>query len=372
MDDDPRIVLTTCGRQLFRHPVAGLEEIGQRATHAEGKNPEPGLEQELDELVAQVKKRLSHASPDQAARWSPELNAIIRLYPKPMPQSYDRHILLHSDAWIDTQATLLIKEWLEERGFGVETRSFTGLRKGDPIALQRTLAHFTRWCGDILARYRLHQFHVIFNPTGGSRVLVGLMQTLAPFFADESAHLLEPGSDIVLLPMPKVRFGGEKTFQKHFYCLRRLALGAPPSPENSPEKLAGIPPELLIFDEQGVGLSFFGELLWEGNRRSAYGDSLLNPATDLIILSDTFRNATSGLERDRLQLLNERLDQLSIFLEQEGSTKSPAELSFRPVEDASLAPATYQCHGWTDKALWRLLGHFEGERFVMDNLSKKE
>ncbi|MBF0624346.1 MAG: hypothetical protein HQL82_06020 [Magnetococcales bacterium] len=350
MERDPRLILTTCGRRLLGEPGAAGDD---HPTHRAG----------LELLAGAVEERLLAAGPGEAAGLSPELNALLALNGGVMGDGGDFHVLVHSDARADALAARLIGGWLRGRGQGVVIHAMPGLRSGEAVALQRGLADFTRWCGEILARYRLHQFHVIFNPAGGSPVLGGMLQTLAPFYADEAIFLLEPGTELARLVMPRVRLRDKKVFTRHFFCLRRLAAGLP----ITPEKLSGLDPDLLLFDERGIGLSYLGELLWDAHHREFYGDRLLDPVSDLLILADPFRDAVVGLQRDRLELLNERLDQLALFLE--GERSNPAQLSFRAMADPRL-PATHQCHGWTDQAIWHLVGHYEGDRFVLDSLEK--
>ncbi|MEO5364973.1 MAG: hypothetical protein H7831_01160 [Magnetococcus sp. WYHC-3] len=358
MDLDHRVIITTCGRELLRRyaSVHGGDQDWQEAHEPAG-------------LVDACRTALmAEADPWAVAAMAPELNALVRYYQGDMTGHVDRHVLLYSEAWPDARTAELMGEWLRQWGMQVELRGLSGLREGVAETFRATMSRFTRWCGDVLSTYRLYEFTIIFNPAGGSRILVGFLQTLAPFYADESIHTLEPGHELVIMPMPKVQARGRSTLDKHLYCLRRLAAGL----AVRPDKVAALPEALVIHESQRPMLSFFGELLWDNTRRDIYGERLLEGISERMILSVAFHDDSAGLERDRLILLNERVDQLARLLEQ-GETSDLAMLGFRPMNKAEqtkvdVPGATHHCHAWADKEIWHMVGHFEGERFVLDRL----
>nr|CRH04250.1 Conserved protein of unknown function [Candidatus Magnetococcus massalia] len=367
MDGDHQLIVTSCGRELIRRQCADDPALLRVLMRAGSAEPEPDILPKLEARIEAVRQMLHSATPGVIATLCPELLALHQLYEGDMAGRHDRHVLIHSCSWPDQQAVNLIAEWLEGLGMTVETMRIGGLREGEKFLFKEAMAIFTRWCGNVLSNYKIYEFHIIFNPAGGSRILVGLLQTLAPFYAHESVYLLEPGRDLVHMPMPSVQTRGDRMLRQHLHALRRLFAGL----SVHPEKLAKIPEQVLMADDEGhYRLSFFGELLWDHNRRDIYGEAMLEPISDRIIITERFRDGAAELDRGRFILLNERLDQLSFLLEagevnMDRTTLSL--LSLRPL-DAPLQESTHSCHGWADKVLWKLLGHYEGSRFVLDAL----
>ncbi|ABK45597.1 hypothetical protein Mmc1_3107 [Magnetococcus marinus MC-1] len=366
MDMDHQLIITACGRELIRRQCADDPRLSRILLRAGESTPDTEIVPELEKRLDTLRQMLLNATPGVISTLCPELLSLVQIYGGDLKNGHDRHILIHSQAWPDSISVALIADWLRSHGQSVETMGIDGLREGETTALHGAMARFTRWCGDVLTNYKIYEFHILFNPAGGSRILVGLLQTLAPFYAHESAYLLEPGRNLVRLPMPSVQAKGQRILQKHQHTFRRLAMGL----EVHPEKLDKIPHEVLM---QGLDdrsrLSFYGELLWDHNRRDLYGESMLEPISEHIILTEAFRDGAAELDRDRHILLNERLDQLSIYLEQgECMDRTAASaLSFQPLKEP-IEPSTHRCHGWADKALWQLWGHYEGSRFVLDRL----
>ncbi|MEG3638538.1 hypothetical protein [Magnetococcus sp. PR-3] len=366
MDLEHQLIITACGRELVRRQCADDTQLSRVLARTGETSPDAQILPELEKRMAALEQILDNATPGAISTLCPELLSLLKIYEGDLTGHHDRHVLIHSASWPDMQSVRLIAKWLRNHGQSVETMAIDGLREGQTTALHGAMAHFTRWCGDVLSNYKIYEFHIIFNPAGGSRILVGMLQTLAPFYAHESAYLLEPGRHLVRLPMPNVQAKGQRMLQKHQHSFRRLAMGL----EVHPEKLDKIPNDMMMEGSDGQNhLSFFGELLWDHNRRDLYGESMLEPISDRIIITENFRDGAAELERDRHILLNERLDQLSILLEIGDSMDRTmaSALSFQALKETS-GESTHRCHGWADKELWQLWGHYEGSRFVLDHL----
>ncbi|MGN7614208.1 putative CRISPR-associated protein, partial [Magnetococcales bacterium HHB-1] len=154
-----------------------------------------------------------------------------------------------------------------------------------------------------------------------------------------------------------IKAKGGPQLSKYLTSFRRANANLPLMEEKLPDRLFG-----------KNGLTFFGELLWDHNWRDRYGEQLLEPISKSLSFSDAFRDQAATLERDRLFLLNERLDQLATHLESDGKLSNPA-LGFRKLEETSQADiTTHVCHAWIDNKIWRLEGHFENDRFLVDKL----
>ncbi|MBF0194256.1 MAG: hypothetical protein HQL71_06835 [Magnetococcales bacterium] len=323
---DPKMVVTACGRQLLQVSNLSVSEFSI-----------------CDEAMA--------------ARCSPELKSLVQLYKGNWKSSADKHVLLFSDTPDDRLAVECISGWLKHYGQFVELLPVTGLTIGDSNALDSGLKLFAHWCGHSLTNYRINEFQIIFNPAGGSRLLNGILQTLAPFYATESIYLTEDGEGLTCLSLPGIKAQEGVHLNRHFTAFRRESVGLPMIEEK-------LPARLFCSD----GLTFFGELLWDHNWREKYGNSLLDPISSRVILSSTFSKQGEKIERDRLGLLNERLDQLSAFIESNGSLAFPV-LGFMEIpKEKQTGNCTHSCYGWVDNKMWRLAGFYKDEIFIVDQI----
>ena len=94
----------------------------------------------------------------------------------------------------------------------------------------------------------------------------------------------------------------------------------------------------------------------------------MSPLSSRLEYSDRFQKEASELKRDRLLLLNHRLDQLSRCLETDGKY-NPTSLDFKKLNNKPFPKATHECDAWSDQDAKRLYGHFENNgTFLIDQL----
>ena len=74
------------------------------------------------------------------------------------------------------------------------------------------------------------------------------------------------------------------------------------------------------------------------------------------------------LAADRLELINNRIDQLNKHLAD--NHYNPPSLDFKQLKGKSMAPSTHEIDAWSDQDAKRIFGHFEGRIFVLDKLDK--
>ena len=66
-------------------------------------------------------------------------------------------------------------------------------------------------------------------------------------------------------------------------------------------------------------------------------------------------------------LVNNRIDQLSKFLETNGEYKPPS-LDFKALKGAGKPPSTHEVDAWNDRDAQRIFGHYESNIFSLDIL----
>jgi hypothetical protein len=129
-----------------------------------------------------------------------------------------------------------------------------------------------------------------------------------------------------------------------------------------------IPETLLCQVGDEVVLSAWGKLLWNRCKDEYYSEELLEPLSPKIRYSETFKRTFASLPPDRKRIVNERLDQLSHYLDT--NQNNPDSLNFKALKGNPRPPSTHECNAWSDLDAQRIFGHFEHETFVIDRLDK--
>jgi hypothetical protein len=245
----------------------------------------------------------------------------------------------------------------------VERQRLRDLRTDSLAEFRVAMSELVRWCAETLPGYRAQQWRVIFNLTGGFKSVQGFLQTLALFYADEAVYVFQSSGELLSLPRLPVRLEAEQTLHDHLTAFRRMARGLTVTSVSAET----IPDTLRWIDGSLATLSPWGELVWDQVHREIYRERLWEPASPRLCYGPRFAQSTQGLPADRLELVNERIDDLAVYLE---TGKPLARLDFKDLKGNPRSPSTHECDAWHDKDARRLYGHHEGNVFVLDALDK--
>lgn len=150
--------------------------------------------------------------------------------------------------------------------------------------------------------------------------------------------------------------------ENNIRIFRRLSLGlSVPDVNDIPETL------LFGLDEQ-IALSPWGELVWEQTKPNLYHKKLYPPPSEKILFSRNFKKSAEKLSKDRMFIINERIDQLAKHLE--SANYNPASLDFKQLKGKPMPPATHELDAWADSDAQRIFGYFENNKFVLHSLDK--
>lgn len=145
--------------------------------------------------------------------------------------------------------------------------------------------------------------------------------------------------------------------------------------ELSINECQGIPEILLEQIDDRATLSEWGQLVWQKCYKENYSKELLPPLSQNLQYSERFKNEANALPEDRLVIINERLDQLSRYLESRKASSglyNPPSLDFKPLQGRPfrrLSPEpTHECDAWSDRDAKRLFGYFEGSDYIIHHL----
>ncbi|MEF3272800.1 MAG: putative CRISPR-associated protein [Chloroflexus sp.] len=362
----PNLIVSTCGASVLTNKRADderrlLNRYANARTRDDVARQSPDEAARLDAIIADVSQRMTKATPDEAKRQSAELNGLLTFYGSGTIPAGDAHVLLCTDTWLGEVAADIVCNWLKQQGGTAWVERQRDLQTENLESFQIALAELVQWCEETLLEWRHKGYYVVFNLTGGFKSVQGFMQTLASFYADETVYIFESGSSLLRIPRLPVRMDATDAIKSNLSVFRRLANKLPVA------QVSGIPETLLMKVEQEYALSPWGELVWSQSRCALYAGGLHPPPSDRIRFSLRFKQSTDRLSPERYCILNERIDDLAVYLEQNINRK---RLDFKPLRGDPRPPSTHERDAWADQDARRLFGHFEGKTFVLDALDK--
>lgn len=365
MNGTQRFIVTTCGTSLLTNMASGhTRRLITKYANARNTQ-EIGTDfKEIDALVESCHKKLGEESIQEICNFSAELNGLIKLYGYQFPHSNDQHCLLVTDTWLGRKTAELIEAWLRNHGqYSVQQRQLQDLRTDSLKEFQVAMSELVCWCDETLSGYRDKGWRVIFNLTGGFKSVQGFLQTLALFYADEAVYVFQSSGELLRLPRLPVRLEVNEVLEKHLAEFRRMARQL----RVTDQEAATIPHTLLWIDEGCATLSPWGELVWNQGYRDLYRKRLWDSPSPKIRYDPKFVDSRKELAGGRLQIINERIDDLAVKVE---TGRSLSRLDLKPLKGDPRPPSTHEIDAWSDQDAKRIYGHYEDDVFVLDALGK--
>jgi putative CRISPR-associated protein (TIGR02619 family) len=272
------------------------------------------------------------------------------------------HYLVATDTYLGRAAADLVAEWLGQRFVVVQRLDIQDLRVDDPDSFRLGMSALAEWCASTLPGFRSAGHAILFNLTGGFKPVQAFLQTLGMFHADESFYVFEGAETPMRIPRLPIRLDIEDSVRRNLEAFRRLDR----QEELPASDCADVPETLLGRVGDRVALSPWGALAFKTARPAIFGAALLDPLSERVVYSNRFRDEVRDLAPDRREALNVQLDRLSRHLE---GGENPRSLQFKALSGDPRPPSTHEAYAWSDRDARRILGHFEGARFVIDQLS---
>ncbi len=363
------VIVSPCGTSLLTNQTDDeLRKLLIRTANSQ----ESELTKEEKEIIDRhlVKRRdlILNAGLNEAQKLSAELNGIITYY-SGSPKG-EQHILLATDTYLGTKTATIVADWLQKQELKAIPKVVKNLSTKNVESFRIAISEIVQWCAEELEQqYPRPHWKVVFNLTGGFKSVNGFLQTLAMFYADESIYIFESGGQLLKIPRLPIQLDTEGVIGKHLQAFRRMAIL---KEELSVEECKDIPETLLEQIDDRVALSEWGKLVWQKCWQQPYSQELRSPISEKLKYSDRFQEEGNKLSKDRLLIINQRLDQLSHFLYSNASY-NPRSLDFKPLKgrpfQGRFSPEpTHECDAWSDRDAKRLYGHFEGSDYVIDQL----
>jgi len=188
-------------------------------------------------------------------------------------------------------------------------------------------------------------------------------RVLATFYANEAVYIFETAKELLRIPRLPVEMAAEDTVCQDLTIFRRLSTNL------SVSDASNIPETLLLKMNEGITLSPWGDLVWQQTKRKIYRQELHPSPSEKLRFSEGFERSVKGISRDRLILVNERIDQMARYLET-NKQYNPRSLDFKQLKGNPRPPFTHEADAWADQDAKRIYGHYEEGVFVIDSLDR--
>lgn len=271
------------------------------------------------------------------------------------------HVLVHTDTALGKQCATLVQESL---GGSTIPMTAGGLRTDDLTSFRAALADLTKQLDELVQSYRDKGWFVVFNLTAGFKSLNGYLQTLAMITADRCVYLFESAQQLMEIPRLPVQLAETEELRAHVDVFRRLDVGYLVAAADA----MGIPDVFVMEIDGKITTSTLGDVAWARHRTTLLAEKLLPPLSTKVTIRPDVNTAFDKLEAAQKRHVNEALDEFSAYLDH----KRPLLKSrtFKKLEGNPVPGSTHELYAWSDGAAGRLFGHFDGDNFVFDTLTK--
>jgi putative CRISPR-associated protein (TIGR02619 family) len=265
----------------------------------------------ITDYIAQTRDLLLSMSVSDVKVRSAELNGIIQYYHNDLRKaSQDVHYLLPSDTYIGKQSCLLVQEYLQQYFSDVRVMEISDLQTSDCESFQYALSELTSRIMCLRDELSPGQ-NLVFNLTGGFKSILGFLQSLGMFYADETVYVFEFSESLLRLPILPLRLEPFPYLLEYVSVFRRLDNSLPVSSDTYQE----IPSTLVLNLFGEPTLSAYGKIVWDSFRKQIYSQNLLDSLSNRIRYSEGFKPSVLDLEADRYYHLNSRIDTLAVYME---------------------------------------------------------
>ena len=361
----PNFILSPCGTSLLTGG-ANNEQRKLLTDYANCKDLHditPEHREILEKRVQEVENKLMDLTAKEVVKYSAELNALVRFY-KGKFLSGDYHFLLCTDTWLGEQTAKMISHWLKKQNENmvVEVYRQKDLQTRDLESFQYALTELAGKLDSLLPDFRKNNYHIVFNLTGGFKSVLGFLQVLAMFYADEIIYIFESQGDLLRIPKLPLQINVEQGIKKHISLFRRLEAGL-----LGPEQARELPDIFVYCLGEEVDFSPWGKILWNKAKEEFYTEKLWPEPVDYVRFSDKFIKQINSLPGHRKKEMNERIDQLIKALR--NRDYNPRSLRFHPITGNKIGKCTHEFYAWTGEDE-RVYGYFDGDVYVVDRVGE--
>ncbi len=320
--------------------------------------------EDLNTLLSDIDETLKKSDLETQRELSAELNGLWAFYEnQPKKHTNDFHYLIHTDTWLGGEVAKNLQMVMEQQGLTIQLEKIEDLRTSSLGDFRNGIGNLISFLEKLLERYQ-NSHKIIFNLSGGFKSIQGVMQTLASIYADEVIYIFEGSKTLLSIPRLPMKLD-EGVVKTYFRELRRLSLDLP----LKPEEVNRLPQVFLYRVENQIDLSEWGRLIFERSKNELYPKKLWDSPSEQIQYGKNFSQSLQGLDESRLKHINERIDDLTRYIEH-GNNHNINRLDFKQLKGNPIKGSTHEFDAWADRDTKRIFCHYENRKIVLDFLRK--
>jgi len=313
------LILTSCGLSLLTNYLKKFDIFPSEVYKYSNCN-ESEVENEfrlkVDKALDTLKEEIVNLSDFELKKLSAELNALLSFY-KDSSSKEDMHLLLYTDTYFGKKVAEVLKYFLENKGFPVIEFLAKDLKTSSVEEFQLALSEIVKNVSEIINNFKLQNYEIIFNLTGGFKSVNSFLQTMASLYADRSVYIFETSDELLEIPRLPINID-EKFFEESLDILRKLEKGL----KVEKDKLEKLPKSIVLKIDEEYILSPWGEIVWQKYKNELFSKGLVTPIVENIQYSKEFIKDFERLNPSERHQLNRSIEKLENYIIKKENLKS--------------------------------------------------
>jgi len=312
-------ILTSCGLSLLTNYLKNFN-IFPNEVYKYSNYDESEIDNEfklkVNKALDSLKEEIVNLPASELKKLSAELNALLNFYNDEL-KTEDMHLLLYTDTYVGKKVAEVLKYFLENKGFSVIDFLAKDLKTSSVEEFQLALSEVVKDISEIINNFKLQNYEIIFNLTGGFKSVNSFLQTMASLYADKSIYIFETSNELLEIPKLPVNID-EKFFEENLDILRKLEKGL----EIDKQMLEKLPKSIVLKIENEYILSPWGEIVWQKYKNELFSKVLITPIVENIKYSKEFVKDFEKLNPSEKYQLNKTIEKLENYVINKENLKS--------------------------------------------------
>lgn len=326
----PTYILNTCGTSIITNNLDNdfRKIITQYTNYSDWNDIPLSDKQAIQTHINQRAETLLNADEQTACKMSAELNGLLTWQKTHQHHPQDIYTLLATDTIFGQETAKIIQTWLQNKGYQAQIISSAGLKTSNLVDFREALSGLVKTLIETLSGYKDSGYDICFNLTGGFKSLNGFLQAVSTIYADKTFYLFEGSKELLFIPKLPYTLNAVEIITQNLVAFRRLSVDLPVD-----KALLDKIPETLLFDFGGeIGLSEWGELLWQSSVNDIYKKQVLPSISDGIVIESSFWESLKNIPENYILQINKKIVQLAKYHET-GRKDNLRSLDVKPLQE---------------------------------------
>ena len=352
-------IINTCGTSILTKPSRQSDLLSDLLKYSNAiteKDIPADIYNRFDNLWKKLIEEFKHLSEQEAKDASAELNSLLTWQRKNNVKSQDCYCyLVHTDTIFGYMAASLLEEWLNNNNYqGVFVQKIECLNTNSLDSFEDGLSNLVKWFSDI--KNNFYGDTIVFNTAGGFKAVSGFAQVLGTFWADKTIYKFESGEEVLEIPKLPIIWSEIDKIKDNFDYYRKVSLNIP---------LASYAKLNPLWIKNGK-FTPWGQIAWENAKEVLYGTKVFPFVYEGVVEGKYFRKSIEGLNSKRIQQINERIDDLTLYKLCNGLKKD--RLDYKPLKGEH--GYSHECDAWADHGAYRIFCNEKNGQIIVEKLDK--